>query len=126
MYPSIARSSTIAFTAAIVLFIAGCTKTELNRTVPTSPSAAQTIKAANTFASDDEFTTEVTASGTTIVKYRPGPDDGEDVYTDFYRTVGSGNQNYVPELPINVWDFGGPIITRSFIKFPKLYKFPIH
>jgi len=59
-----------------------------------------------------------------VLKYRPDPTHGQDVYTDFIAGVGSGNQNYVPELPVNVWEYGGLIITRSFIGFPKLSLLP--
>jgi len=76
------------------------------------------------FANDADFTVQTTDSGTTIVNYKPGPDNGNDVYADFYHNNIGGNQNLIPELPVNAWIYEGYIFTRSFIKFPKLYKFP--
>lgn len=108
-----------ALAAASILFITSCTKTDVKPQTSQQPGTA-----VGSFTSDDDFTTTTTESGTTIVKYRPGPNNGNDVYSDLYWGVGSGNQNYVPELPVNVWDWNGLIVTRSFISFPKLNKFP--
>lgn len=110
--------------ATFLVFCISCTKTDLQSGISTSSLSNSSVAIASLFANDDEFATEVTDSGTTIVKYRPGPNNGCDVYTDLYDGSHSGNQNYVPELPVNVWEYGGLIVTRSFIKFPKLFKFP--
>jgi hypothetical protein len=88
-----------------------------------SSSSNTSATIASLFANDEEFTTEVTDSGTTIIRYRPAPNHGQDVYSDYYTGTQNGNQNAIPELPINAWNYGGFILTRSFIKFPKLYKF---
>jgi hypothetical protein len=56
----------------------------------------------------------------------PGPNNGQDVYVDYapeYDTT--VNQNYVPELPVNSWNWAGGVTTRSFIKFPQLKKIPV-
>jgi len=56
---------------------------------------------------------------------RPGPNDGQDVYVDKLQGVPVGNQNHVPELPINQWTNGGlPLNTRSFIKFEDISLVP--
>src|SRR5438045_2357641 len=120
MQPFITRKARTILSAAVILFCVSCTKTEVSPAA--SADANENKPAVNALANDADFTTEITANGTTIVKYRPGPDNGNDVYSDLYWGVGSGNQNYVPELPVNVWDWGGLIITRSFIQFPKLHK----
>lgn len=113
------QKSTLLFSTAFMLFIASCTKTDVKPSASVSASSQ-----ANLFAKDADFTTHITDSGTTIVSYRPNPGNGEDVYSDLYTGNPSGNQNAIPELPINAWNYGGYILTRSFIKFPKLYKFP--
>lgn len=118
MYPFINQKTRIIFSVAVILLSVSCTKSEI------APSTSNSATAVNTFASDADFTTEKTVNGTTIIKYRPGSDNGNDVYSDLYWGVGSGNQNYVPELPVNAWDWNGLIITRSFLQFPKLNKFP--
>lgn len=122
MYPVINQKARTILSAVVILFTVSCTKTEVSP-VTAGNSTENNAIAANVFASDANFTTEITDNGTTLVKYRPGPDNGNDVYSDLYWGVGSGNQNYVPELPINAWDWGGLIITRSFLQFPKLNKF---
>ncbi len=117
------RKLLFAVMVSLTLFIS-CTKTDLHSDTSTSSLSKSSVTTENSFTNDDEFTTEVTDSGTTIITYRPGPNNGCDVYTDLYDGSHSANQNYVLELPINVWEYGGLIVTRSFIKFPKLYKFP--
>jgi len=117
------HKSTLTLPAVIIILLSGCTKSSLKPNAST-PAAKEKVSLVNAFSNDDEFSTETTDSGTIIIKYRPNPGHGEDVYSDLYWGVGSGNQNYVPELPVNAWDWGGLIITRSFLKFSKLYKFP--
>jgi hypothetical protein len=116
--------STLVLNAMIILFIAGCTKNDLQPKAPMPASSQGLAQAKALFSSDADFTTTVTDSGTTIVNYRPNPENGCDVYSDFYYNNEGVNQNYVPELPVNAWNYLGYILTRSFIKFPKLYKFP--
>ena len=110
--------------AVAVLIMAGCSKNELNPSASLSSSAQSALHAAGLFANDADFAVSATDSGTTIIQYRPNPENGQDVYTDHYDGVPSGNQNYVPELPVNAWYYQGYILTRSFLKFPKLHKFP--
>jgi hypothetical protein len=64
-------------------------------------------------------------NGTNKVVLRPGPRNGQDVYVDKLSNFPSGNQNSVPELPINTWTNGGlPVNTRSFINFEDLKLIP--
>lgn len=62
--------------------------------------------------------------GLTKLVLRPCADDGQDVYVDKLGSLPAGNQNYVPELPINNWTNGAPLNTRSFIRFDKLALVP--
>lgn len=105
---------------ACFLFSFGCSKTASE--LSSASNDKSTSANLTSLAGDDEFTTSLTDSGTTILHYRPGPNNGCDVYSDLYAGSHSGNQNYVPELPVNVWEYGGLIVTRSFLKFPKLFK----
>jgi len=41
----------------------------------------------NLFANDGELTTALTDNGKTIIRYRPTPNNGQDVYTDFYHNT---------------------------------------
>ena len=118
MYPLVNQKARTIFSAAIILLSVSCKKSDV-APLPSTPTSV------SAFANDEDFSTsQSTENGTTIVKYRPGPNNGNDVYSDLYWGSPSGNQNYVPELPVNVWDWGGLIVTRSFIQFPKLHKFP--
>ena len=110
---------------SFILLASSCSKTDTQPGMSSSTELqSSSIKAGDLFAGDDDFITTTTDSGTTIVEYRPGPNNGWDVYSDLYDGSHSGNQNYVPELPVNVWEYNGLIVTRSFIKFSKLYKLP--
>ncbi len=114
--------STLVLNVVIILFITGCTKTDLKPNAIMPASSQALVQANALFSSDADFTTTVTDSGTTIVNYRPNLKMAVMLLGFYYNNEGV-NQNYVPELPVNAWNYLGYILTRSFIKFPKLYKF---
>src|SRR5689334_6475148 len=63
------------------------------------------------FTNTDEMSLTEDGSYQRLV-LRPGPKNGQDVYVDRWGSTGSGNQNYVPELPVNSWDYAGGVTTR--------------
>ncbi len=97
--------------ASTIMLAAACSKS----------ATQQDSIAPSTLASEEDFSTFKTDSGTTIIKYRPGPNNGNDVYLSITNGVGSGNLNSIPELPINSWAWStNQAVARGFIQFPKL------
>ncbi|TKK68928.1 DNRLRE domain-containing protein [Ilyomonas limi] len=110
-------SPVLAGIALSVALFSSCTKEGVQNT--------PVINSTNSFIDNEEMTL-MQVSGNLKLIIHPGPNSGQDVYADQWGATGSGNQNHVPELPVNSWDYGGGITTRSFIKFPQLKNVPIN
>jgi len=104
------------FGLVLTLTLFGCKKENVS-----SPQ----IQMISTDESSDATIFKAIGNGTTKLVLRPGPRNGQDVYVDKLDNFPSGNQNSVPELPINTWTNGGLLVnTRSFIKFENLKLIP--
>ncbi|CAN5471252.1 hypothetical protein BH10BAC2_BH10BAC2_24000 [soil metagenome] len=87
-------------------------------------TSSPSLQAAATEESSDATVFKYLEDGITKLVLRPSAEDGQDVYIDKLGNLPAGNQNYVPELPINNWTNGDPLNTRSFLRFDKLTLVP--
>lgn len=109
------KNGIYTFTACATLLLFSCKKDNI------SPSSMQNIA---TEENSDATVFSYLEAGVTKLVLRPCAEDGQDVYVDKLGSLPAGNQNYVPELPINNWTNGAPLNTRSFIRFDKLALIP--